>query len=56
MMLRYLGWHEAADLILQGLQTTIQTKTVTFDFHRLMDGAKLVKTSEFADAIIGNMS
>ncbi len=55
MMLRYLGWNEAADLILSGLQTTIQEKTVTFDFHRLMEDAKLVKTSEFADAIIENM-
>ena len=55
MMLRYLGWNEAADLILSGLQTTIQEKIVTFDFHRLMEDAKLVKTSEFADAIIENM-
>ncbi len=55
MMLRYLGWNEAADFILSGLQTTIQEKTVTFDFHRLMEDAKLVKTSEFADAIIENM-
>jgi len=55
MMLRYLGWHEAADMILRGLQATIQAKTVTFDFHRLMQNAVLVKTSEFADAIIQNM-
>ena len=56
MMLRYMGWHEAADLILHGLQATIHAGTVTFDFHRLMEGAKLVKTSEFADAIIKNMN
>ena len=55
MMLRYLGWHEAADLILRSLQATIHTGTVTFDFHRLMEGGKLVKTSAFADAIIKNM-
>jgi len=55
MMLRYLGWHEAADMILRGLQATIQAKTVTFDFHRLMQDAVLVKTSEFANAIINNM-
>jgi len=55
MMLRYLGWHEAADMILRGLQATIQAKTVTFDFHRLMQNAVLVKTSEFANAIIKNM-
>jgi len=55
MMLRYLGWHEAANLVLRGLQATIEAKTVTFDFHRLMKDAVLVKTSEFANAIITNM-
>ena len=56
MMLRYLGWHEAADLVLHGLQTTIQNKTVTFDLHHLMQGATLLKTSEFGDALIRNMN
>ena len=46
---------EAADLILKGLDATIAQKVVTYDFARNMDGAKEVKTSEFADAIIGNM-
>src|SRR5205807_523820 len=52
MMLRYMGWGEAADAILHGLERTIQQKTVTYDFHRLMEGATKVKTSEFADRII----
>ncbi len=55
MMLRYMGWTEAADLILKGLDTTIQQKVVTYDFARNMEGAKEVKTSEFADTVIGNM-
>ena len=55
MMLRYLGWGEAADLILRGLDRTIGQKRVTYDFHRLMEGATLLKTSEFADALIENM-
>ncbi len=55
MMLRYLGWAEAADLIIAGLERTIADKTVTYDFARLMEGAKEVKTSEFADAMIANM-
>ncbi|HDS74045.1 MAG TPA: NADP-dependent isocitrate dehydrogenase, partial [Firmicutes bacterium] len=55
MMLRYLGWTEAADLIVHGLEKTIAAKTVTYDFERLMDGAKLLKTSEFGSAIIKNM-
>src|SRR5205807_3557572 len=52
MMLRYLGWKEAADRILHGVEGAIQQKTVTYDFHRLMEGATKVKTSEFADRII----
>ncbi|OLV15893.1 NADP-dependent isocitrate dehydrogenase [Deinococcus marmoris] len=56
MMLRYMGWTEAADLILKGLDATIAQKVVTYDFARNMEGAKEVKTSEFADAIIGNMA
>jgi isocitrate dehydrogenase len=55
MMLRYMGWVEAADAILSALDKTIAQKTVTYDFARLMDGAKEVKCSEFASAIIGNL-
>jgi isocitrate dehydrogenase len=55
MMFRYLGWDEAADLIENGLERTIERKTVTYDFHRLMDGATKVSTSQFADHIIENM-
>ena len=55
MMLRYLGWDEAADLIITSLERTIAQKTVTYDFERLMTGATLLKTSEFADAMIAAM-
>ena len=55
MMLRYLGWTEAADLILKGLNSSIQAKTVTYDFARLMEGAHEVKCSEFGEAIVKNM-
>jgi isocitrate dehydrogenase len=55
MMLRYMGWKEAADLIIKGLETTIANKTVTYDFARLMDGATKLKTSEFGSEIIANM-
>ncbi|GGR85076.1 isocitrate dehydrogenase [NADP] [Deinococcus sedimenti] len=55
MMLRYMGWTEAADLILKGLDDTIQQKVVTYDFARNMDGATEVKTSAFGDKIIENM-
>ena len=55
LMFEYLGWFEAADLIYSGLEKTIQQKRVTYDFHRLMEGATLLKTSEFGDAIISNM-
>jgi isocitrate dehydrogenase len=55
MMLRYMGWSEAADLILKGLDAAIQSKTVTYDFARLMEGAREVKCSEFGDAIIKSM-
>ena len=55
MMLRYLGWGEAADLIIDGLEGAIAARTVTYDFERLMEGATKVKTSEFGDAIISNM-
>lgn len=56
MMFRYLGWHEAAELVSQALETTISNKTVTYDFARLMEGARTLKCSEFADAIIKNMA
>jgi isocitrate dehydrogenase len=56
MMLRYMGWEEAADLILKGMEGAIAAKTVTFDFHRLMDNAILLKCSEFGDAVIHHMS
>jgi isocitrate dehydrogenase len=55
MMLEYLGWQEAAGLINRGLEKTIQNKTVTYDFARLMEGAKELKCSEFAKAIVTNM-
>jgi isocitrate dehydrogenase len=55
MMFRYLGWNEAADAIIRGLEGAIAAKTVTYDFERLMEGATLVKTSEFGDAIISHM-
>ncbi|MEA3202380.1 MAG: isocitrate dehydrogenase [Thermoplasmata archaeon] len=55
MMLRYMGWNEAADLIEKSLEKTIGEKRVTYDFERLMTGAKLLKCSEFGDALIENM-
>jgi isocitrate dehydrogenase len=55
MMLRYLGWDEAADLIIRGLEGAIAARTVTYDFHRLMEGARLLKCSEFAEAIVEKM-
>ncbi|HBX15330.1 MAG TPA: NADP-dependent isocitrate dehydrogenase, partial [Leclercia adecarboxylata] len=55
MMLRHMEWFEAADLIVKGMEGAINAKTVTYDFERLMEGAKLLKCSEFGDAIIANM-
>ena len=55
MMLRYMGWTEAADLILKGINGSIAAKTVTYDFERLMDGATKLSTSEFGDAVISHM-
>jgi len=55
MMLRYMGWNEAADLIVKGVEGGISKKRVTYDFHRLMDGATLLKCSEFGTEIINNM-
>jgi len=56
MMFRFLGWKEAADLIEQSLERTIDQKKVTYDFERLMEGATKVKTSEFATCMIDNMN
>ncbi|PQZ91518.1 MULTISPECIES: NADP-dependent isocitrate dehydrogenase [Pseudomonas] len=55
MMLRHMGWTEAADLIIKGTNGAISAKTVTYDFERLMDGAKLVSSSGFGDALIAHM-
>ena len=55
MMFRYMGWKEVADLIIKGVEGAISNKQVTYDFHRLMDGATLLKCSEFGDAVIANM-
>jgi isocitrate dehydrogenase len=55
LMFQHLGWQEAADLIESSLEKTIGQKKVTYDFHRLMEGATLLKTSEFASAMIENM-
>jgi len=55
MMLRYLGWKEAADRVVKGVEGAISKKQVTYDFHRLMEGATLLKTSEYGDEIIRNM-
>jgi isocitrate dehydrogenase len=55
MMLQYLGWKEAGDLIIKAMEKTIADKTVTYDLHRLMDGATKLKCSEFGTAIINNM-
>ena len=56
MMLEYMGWQEAADLIIKGIEGAISQKRVTYDFHRLMEGATKLKCSEFGDEIIANMS
>lgn len=55
MMLRHMGWTEAADLIIASMEKTIQQKTVTYDFERLMQDAKLLSCSQFGDALIKNM-
>jgi isocitrate dehydrogenase len=55
LMFRHLGWDEAADAIIRGMEKAIAAKTVTYDFHRLMEGATLVKCSEFGRAIIAHM-
>lgn len=55
LMLRHIGWDEAADLIIASMEKTIASKVVTYDFARLMEGAKEVKCSEFADELIKNL-
>jgi len=55
MMLRFLGWREAADLVIKGLEKTIQQKRVTYDLERQMEGATLLKCSEFGQAVADNM-
>jgi len=55
MMLEYMGWQEAADMIVNAIEATISDKQVTYDFHRLMDGAKLLKCSEYGTALIKHM-
>jgi isocitrate dehydrogenase len=55
MMFRFLGWDEVADRIIKGMDGAIGAKTVTYDFHRLMEGATLVKCSEFAEAVVRHM-
>ena len=56
MMFRYLGWNEAADLIISSLEKTIAQKRVTYDFERMMTGATLVSCSGFAKAMVENMT
>jgi len=55
MMLRYMGWNEAADRVIGGVEAAIAHKQVTYDLHRLMEGARLLKTSQFADEVIQRM-
>ncbi len=56
MMLEYMGWDEAADLIVEAMTKTIQNKTVTYDLHRQIEGATKLSTSQFAEAIVANMN
>ena len=55
MMLRHMGWNEAADLIIRGMEGAIAAKTVTYDFARMMPGAREVKCSEFGEAVVKHM-
>jgi isocitrate dehydrogenase len=55
MMFEYLGWNEAANLLYSGIEKSIAKKRVTYDFERQMEGATLLKCSEFGDEIIANM-
>jgi isocitrate dehydrogenase len=56
MMLRYIGWKEAADLVIRGVEGAIASKKVTYDFARMMEGSTEVKCSEFGEEIVANMS
>ncbi len=56
MMFQYLGWHEAAELVFRAMEETVQQKTVTYDLERQMDGATLLKCSEYGEAIVMNMN
>ena len=56
MMFKYMGWHEVAALIVKGIEGAIAANTVTYDFHRLMDGATLLKCSEFGEAVVQHMN
>jgi len=56
MMLRHLGWNEAADLVIKGVEGAIEAKTVTYDFERLMDGAELKSCSEFGEEVVKHMA
>ena len=55
MMFRYLGWNKVSDLIISSINKTLNNKLVTYDFERQMDGATLLKCSEFGEALIDNM-
>lgn len=55
MMLKYMGWREAAQLVIKGMEAAFSAKTVTYDLHRMMDGATKLKTSEFGDIVIQHM-
>ena len=55
MMFRYMGWDEAADRLIKGVEGSIRARTVTYDFYQMMRDATLMKTSEFGDAVIRNM-
>ena len=55
MMLRHMGWDEAADLIVKGMEGAISARTVTYDFERLMDDATLLSCSDFGEAVISHM-
>jgi len=55
MMLRHMGWHDAAALVIKGIEGAIAQKKVTYDFERLMDDAQLMSCSEFGDVMIENM-
>jgi isocitrate dehydrogenase len=55
MMLRYMGWNEAADMVIRGIEGAIAKRTVTYDFARLMDNAECVSCSQFGREIVNNM-